>query len=143
MKLFIFFILLLSITYGCANAPRQEITYAEFMKQYEGLEEPVPERVIFDFAAACNDEGMCYVEEKRLDAAAKIITDLNTAYQESIKSLNSRLNAFAHCEYASTIKDDIIADEQRRYDNLDLKSSIKEGALTLLTIAGAAVCLGR
>lgn len=80
---------------SCANPPVQP-TYDEYQERYPE-NEPF-ERVIFNFKEACNDEGMCYVKQAIIDAAATVITELNNTVENLNKEANEKRDAFIDCK---------------------------------------------
>lgn len=130
-------ILLCFLLYGCAGQP-ERISYSEFSKQYQDMKTETPDRIVFDFHAACNDEGKCFVTRDRLERAATIMTELNTAYQKAVEAGNSRLDAIGHCEYANAQKDAAIQYLEQAGSKQAITSQIKQ----LLTIGGCALLLG-
>jgi len=107
------------------------------MQTYAGMFSPDPERVIFDFHAACNDEGECIVTEERLVDAANVITALNDTVQHQNEALNQRLQGIAACEYAGIKKDSAIRHMEQASYKQDVTSTIKQ----LVTFAGCGLLL--
>lgn len=117
-------LLLLSLV-SCASVPDAP-SFAEFSKQYEAMKVPEPERVVFDFGAACNDEGMCLVKRETLEAATIVITKMNDANQIAIKAGNTRLDSIAHCEYANAKQAESINYLEQSRDKTELTGQVKQ-----------------
>lgn len=134
-----FFILVLSITYGCSSLPESP-SYADISAQYEAMKKDTPARIVYDFGAACNDESMCYVAEDKLTGAAKIITEQNTAYQESVSAYNSLLDALKSKEYTAAERELALAYQDRQIERMELSHSVKQGITYLGMVIGAGLC---
>jgi hypothetical protein len=114
---------------GCASVP-QVASLADTMAKYEALKKPVPERVIFDFEALCNDDGMCYVSEHKLDEAETIITLQNDVSQGSVIGTNALLDSLASMEHRANTLESTLYQTEKARDRDGLVSGIKQALTT-------------
>ena len=119
---------------ACAGQPTSP-SFAEFNAQYESLKQKQPERVVFDFGASCDDQGLCLVNETRLVDAANVITKLNDTVESLVNVANDRVSAIQHCSYASALKDESI-----RY--MESASMRQDATNTAKQILGGLTCMG-
>lgn len=113
-------VLILSLS-SCANIP--EVSYQEVVEEYKELERDVPDRVVFDFKAACNksagdDPGpdpkdQCIVTRGTLERAAGVITSLNDSQEEWAKAYNQQIRVTRECEYIKRVQENTIAVMER------------------------------
>lgn len=123
----------LSVLVSCASPPKVE--YSEIAARYP--EEPAPNRVVFDFQPACNDQGQCMVEEKRLNQAAQVITKLNDAVQHWVDAYNQRGGALTECSVSKAEKDAAL----QYQEDLSFRQQITNIGKQALIIAGCAILL--
>jgi len=95
---------------SCSTAPVAP-PFSEFAEQYP--QNPIPERVIFNFHEACNDQGQCIVSEEIIDVAVEVITDMNDTIEDLSAEVNLKLTSILHCEYASAKKTESLYYEQQ------------------------------
>lgn len=111
---------------SCAS--QQTISFSEFAEQFQ--KEPIPKRIKFDYRPACNNQGECFVSEKRLNQASKVITKLNDAIESLVKTNNSKVDVIIHSEYANMKLRESINQLEKAHGKCELVSTIKQLALT-------------
>ena len=126
-------LILLLLLAGCASQP--QVDYSEISARYPA--EPQPERIQFDFQAACNDKGECLVQETRLRQAADVITKLNDTVQHWVDAYNQRGRALAECEYGKAQRDATI----QYQEDLSFRQQLVSAGKQLLIIAGCGAAL--
>lgn len=93
------------------------------------------ERVVFDFGAACNDEGECLVKRTTLEAAANVITSLNDTVDNLVLSRNQCIDSLTHSEFVSLKKDEEIHYMEQHASRNELIAGLKQ-AVTFIGCAG-------
>ena len=122
-----FFILVLSITYGCSIAP-ERVTFADITENNAALLTSA-ERITLDIEADCDESG-CTLPESNLETVMRTITLLQDEIESRVKAHNSLVHALNSLQYAYSIQEHTLYQTERARDRDSLMSGIKQSLTT-------------
>jgi two-component sensor histidine kinase len=122
-----FFILVLSITYGCSTAP-ERVTFADIAANNAPLLTSA-ERITLDIEADCDDSG-CTLPESNLSAIVNTITLLQDEIDRRVSAHNQVVGALNHLQYAYSIQEQTLYQTEKARDRDSLMSGIKQALTT-------------
>jgi len=122
-----FFILVLSITYGCSTAP-ERVTFADIAANNTALLTSA-ERITLDIEADCDDSG-CTLPEANLSAIVNTITLLQDEIDRRVAAHNQVVGALNHLQYAYSIQEQTLYQTEKARDRDSLVSGIKQALTT-------------
>jgi two-component sensor histidine kinase len=122
-----FFILVLSITYGCSTAP-ERATFADIAANNAALLTSA-ERITLDIEADCDDSG-CTLPESNLETVMRLITLLQDEIDRRVAAHNQVVGALNHLQYAYSIQEQTLYQTEKARDRDGIMSGIKQALTT-------------
>jgi two-component sensor histidine kinase len=122
-----FFILVLSITYGCSTAP-ERVTFADIAANNAPLLTSA-ERITLDIEADC-EAGLCELPESNLETVMRLITLLQDEIDRRVMSHNSVVQALNHLQFAYSIQENTLHMTEKAHRRDSIISGVKQALTT-------------